>query len=44
MTARIDILDQPERLRGPFWASVVLHVGMFGAFVGVTIIHLSAAR
>ena len=34
MTARIDILDHPERLRGPFWASVVMHTGMIGAFIG----------
>jgi TonB family protein len=38
MTARIDILDQPERMRGSFWASVALHAGMIGAFVGATII------
>ncbi len=38
MTARIDILDQPERLRGAFWASVMLHAGMIGLFVGATIV------
>jgi len=38
MTARVDILDQPERLRGAFWCSVVLHAGMIGVFVGATII------
>jgi TonB family protein len=38
MTARTDILDQPERLRGAFWGSVVLHAGMVGAFVAATII------
>lgn len=38
MTARVDILDQPERLRGAFWASVVLHAGMIGGFVALTVI------
>ena len=37
MTARIDILDQPERLRGAFWASVTFHAGMIGLFVGLTV-------
>src|SRR4029077_183021 len=37
-SARIDILDEPERLRGPFWGSVLLHAGMFGAFVAATVI------
>jgi protein TonB len=38
MTARVDILDQPERMRGAFWGSIVLHAGMIGLFVGATII------
>ena len=37
MTARVDILDQPERLRGAFWASVALHGGMFGLFIALTV-------
>jgi protein TonB len=39
MTARLDILDQPERMRGPFWASVVLHGGMLGTFIALTVFH-----
>jgi protein TonB len=38
MTARLDILDEPERLRGPFWGSVMLHAGMIGLIVGLTVI------
>jgi len=38
MTARVDILDQPERIRGAFWGSVAMHAGMIGLFVGATII------
>jgi protein TonB len=38
MSGRIDILDQPERLRGPFWGSVVLHAGMIGMFIAATVI------
>jgi protein TonB len=38
MTARINILDEPEHLRGAFWASVVMHAGMIGLFVGMTFI------
>ena len=34
--ARQDILDQPERLRGAFWTSVVMHVGVAGALIGAT--------
>jgi protein TonB len=36
MTARVDILDQPERLRGAFWASVAFHAGMIGIGVALT--------
>jgi len=39
MSGRIDILDEPERLRGPFWGSVAFHAGMIGAFVAFTVIH-----
>lgn len=38
MSARTDILDQPERLRGAFWGSVALHAGMIGVFIGATVI------
>ena len=31
MPAHVDILDQPERLRVPFWSSVVLHVTVIGS-------------
>jgi periplasmic protein TonB len=37
MTARVDILDQPERLRGAFWASVLFHAGVFGVCVALTV-------
>src|SRR4051812_49073957 len=37
MSARIDILDEPERLRGPFLGSVAFHAGMIGAFVAITV-------
>src|SRR5438874_13245107 len=39
MTGRINILDEPERLRGPFWGSVAFHAGMIGAFIAFTVIH-----
>ncbi len=39
MTARTDILDQPERLRGAFWGSLALHAGTIGLFVGVATFH-----
>jgi protein TonB len=39
MTARTDILDQPESLRGAFWGSVVLHVGFVGLIFGLTALH-----
>jgi periplasmic protein TonB len=39
MTARTDILDQPERLRGAFVSSLVLHLGMLGLFIGATFGH-----
>jgi periplasmic protein TonB len=38
MTARLDILDEPERLKGPFWASVAFHAAMFGAGFALTVI------
>jgi periplasmic protein TonB len=34
--ARQDILDRPERLRGAFWVSVAMHVGVAGALIGAT--------
>jgi protein TonB len=39
MTARIDTLDQPERLRGAFWGSVALHAGFIGFIAAMTAIH-----
>jgi TonB family protein len=39
MTARIDILDQSESLRGAFWTSVVLHAGFVGLIFGLTALH-----
>src|SRR4051794_18471650 len=38
MAARMDILDEPERLRGPFWSSVAMHAGLFGLFVAATVV------
>jgi protein TonB len=39
MSARTDILDQPERLRGAFMSSLVLHLCMLGLFVSATVGH-----
>jgi protein TonB len=39
MPGHADILDQPERLRGPFWGSICLHTAMAGLFIGATVIH-----
>src|SRR5215467_7274340 len=39
MTARVDTLDQSERLRGPFLGSIVLHAAMMAVFVGATVGH-----
>src|SRR5690242_18020770 len=39
MTARTHILDEPERLRGPFWTSMVLHAGIVGLFAVATTMH-----
>jgi periplasmic protein TonB len=39
MSGRYDILDEPERLRGPFLGSLVLHGGMFGLVVGMAVLH-----
>jgi TonB family protein len=39
MTARADILDQRERLRGPFVGSILLHGAMLAVFVGATVGH-----
>src|ERR1041385_5604328 len=39
MTARIDILDEPERLGGPFLRSIAVHAGIIGAFVAFTAVH-----
>ncbi len=36
VVARRDILDQPERLRAPFWKSLALHVGVVSATLGLT--------
>jgi protein TonB len=38
MTQRIDILDEPERLRGPLLGSVAFHGGMIAAFIAMTVI------
>ena len=38
MTQRYSILDEPERLRGPFVGSLMLHGGMIAAFVALTVI------
>jgi protein TonB len=40
MTARIDILDEPERLRGPFFGSLLFHGSLVAVFVGVTTFHI----
>lgn len=40
MTARTEILDEPERLRGPFLGSLLFHGGLIGLFVVVTVTHL----
>jgi protein TonB len=39
MSARIDILDEQEHLRGPFLGSVAFHAGMIGAFVAIAVFH-----
>jgi len=39
MSGRHDILDEPERLRGPFLGSLMLHGGTFGLFIGMAVLH-----
>src|SRR4051812_42914765 len=39
MSARIDTLDQPERLRGPLAGSIALHAGMLAVFIAATLGH-----
>jgi len=39
MSAHGDILDQPERLSGPFWGSVMLHVGFAATVLTFTYMH-----
>jgi protein TonB len=39
MSSRADTLDQPERLRGPFMGSIMMHAGMFAVFAGATAGH-----
>src|SRR5215831_13080860 len=39
MSARTDILDQPDRLRGPLVGSIALHAGMLAVFIGATVGH-----
>lgn len=34
-----DILDEPERLRGPLIGSLALHGGAFAVFIGLTVLH-----
>ena len=36
MTARVDILDERESLRGPFTASIVFHVAVVALTAGLT--------
>jgi len=36
VVARRDLLDRPERLRGPFWSSLALHIGIVSSIVGLT--------
>ena len=31
-----DILDEPERLRGPFWGSVLFHISLAAVMLGYT--------
>ena len=38
MTARVDILDEPERIGRAFWASVAMHAGLFGLGFAVAVI------
>lgn len=40
MTARVDILDEPERLRGPLLGSLLFHGSLIGVFFAVTTFHL----
>lgn len=40
MTARTDILDEPEHLRGPFLGSLLFHGGLVGAFLALTTFHI----
>ena len=40
MTARVDILDEPERLRGAFLGSLLFHGGLIAIAIGVTTFHL----
>jgi periplasmic protein TonB len=40
MTARVDILEEPEHLRGPFLGSLLFHGSLIGAFVAVTTLHI----
>ncbi len=40
MSARTDILDEPERLRGPFIGSLVFHGGLAGLFAAAAAFHI----
>lgn len=40
MSAHGDILDQPERLTGPFVGSLALHFGLIGVFIAAAMGHL----
>ena len=40
MSARLDTLDEHERLRGPFLGSLLLHGGIAGLFVAATMTHI----
>ena len=42
MAMHADILDQPERLSGPFWGSVILHISAVGALVLATAVEQAA--
>ena len=44
MTARVDILEEPEHLRGPFIGSLLFHGSLLGIFVAVTTMHILGGK
>src|SRR5258708_5932067 len=38
MASQAHTLDQPDRLGGPFWGSVFLHVSIAGVVLAVTVV------